>query len=176
MSKLCWKILFSRKLVSTFISSHNSNPIVKNSESPPIRVLIHDQSPCSWSHISFKAYRIFCNYSKRRIVQGYLLGVEKRCTRKLSSWYTEELYGFDKGCFVKWCTRSWFWDNLKRVAWGLDIGQEDRISIKSLVFAFALFLSFYSVHFLSYKLFVIEILLTLLISILVFVLPSCSAF
>jgi len=30
-------------------------------------------------------------------VQGYLLGVEKRCTRKLSSWYREELYGFRKG-------------------------------------------------------------------------------
>ena len=44
-----------------------------------------------------KAYKIFCNHLKRSIVQGYLLG-EKRCTRKLSSWCREELYGFDKGC------------------------------------------------------------------------------
>jgi len=34
--------------------------------------------------------------------------------------------------------------NLKRVAWGQDVGQEDRIRIKSLVFAFALFLRFIS--------------------------------
>ena len=65
---------------------------------------------------------------------------------------------------------------LKRVAGRLDVGQEDRTRIKSLTFAsaFALFLSFLFC-FLSYELFVIEILLTLLISILVFVLPSCSA-
>ena len=63
---------------------------MKNSES--IRVLVHD-------HIQvLKAYRLFCNHSKRSVVQGYLLGVEKRCTKKLSSWCREELYGFGKGC------------------------------------------------------------------------------
>ena len=30
-------------------------------------------------------------------------------------------------------------ENLKRVAWGLDVGQEDRTRIESLMFAFALF-------------------------------------
>ena len=30
-------------------------------------------------------------------------------------------------------------ENLKRVAWGLDVGHEDRTRIKSLVFAFAFF-------------------------------------
>ena len=34
--------------------------------------------------------------------------------------------------------------NLKRVAWGLDVGQEDRTRIKSLMFAFAYFLRFIS--------------------------------
>ena len=33
----------------------------------------------SRSHTSFKTYRIFCNHSKRRVVQEYLLGVEKSC-------------------------------------------------------------------------------------------------
>jgi len=32
--------------------------------------------------------------------------------------------------------------NLKRVAWGLDVGHEDRTKIKSLVFVFAYFLRF----------------------------------
>ena len=64
---------------------------MKNSESPPIRVLVHD-------HIEvLKAYRLFCYHSKRSIVQGYLLGVEKKCTRKLSSCCREELYEFGKG-------------------------------------------------------------------------------
>ena len=40
---------------------------------------------------------LFCNNSKRSIVQGYLLGVEKKCTRKLSFWCREGLYGFGKG-------------------------------------------------------------------------------
>ena len=83
--------MFFRKLVSLSILHTNFNPLVKNSESPPIRVLIHD-------HIQvLKAYRLFCNHSKKGFVQGYLLGVEKRCTRKLSSWCREELYGFGKG-------------------------------------------------------------------------------
>jgi len=65
---------------------------VKNSESPPIRILIHD-------HIQvLKAYRLFCNHSKKGVVQGYLLGAEKRCTRKSSSWCKEELYEFGKSC------------------------------------------------------------------------------
>ena len=37
--------------------------------------------------------------------------------------------------------------NFKRVTWGLDVGQENRTRIKSLVFAFALFLSFYFISF-----------------------------
>jgi len=36
---------------------------------------------CSQSHTSFKAYRIHCNHSKGRVVQEYLLSVEKRYTR-----------------------------------------------------------------------------------------------
>ena len=32
--------------------------------------------------------------------------------------------------------------NLKRVAWGLDVGQEDRTRIKSLAFAFAFAFAF----------------------------------
>jgi len=38
--------------------------------------------------------------------------------------------------FVKWCARCWFWvyksrikENLKRVAWELDVGHEDRTTI-----------------------------------------------
>ena len=140
LSKLCWKILFFRKLVSTFISSHKfQSPSEEFWESTY-------KSHCSRPHTSLKAYKIFCNHSLRSIVQGYLLGVDKRCTRKFSSWCREELYRFGKGYFVKWCTRSWFWvykiknkENLKRVAWGLDVGHKDRSRIKSLMFAFVFF-------------------------------------
>ena len=65
--------------------------------------------PCSRSHTSFKAYRIYCNHSKRRVVQECLLGVKEKLCKLLSSWCREELYRFSKGCFVKWCARSWFW-------------------------------------------------------------------
>ena len=101
------------------------------------------KSPCSSSHTSFKAYKIFCNYSKRRIVQGYLLGVEKRCTRNC-------LLGVEKSCtnLIKIVCQLVYKErilgvqnqdkeNLKRVAWGLDVGHEDRTRIKSLLFAFA---------------------------------------
>ena len=54
---------------------------MKNFESPPIRVLFHD-------HIQvLKAYRLFCNHSKRRIVQEHLLGVKEKLYKVLlSSW------------------------------------------------------------------------------------------
>ena len=48
--------------------------------------------PYSRSHTSFKAYRIHCNYSKRRVVHEYLLGVEKRGTKCYC------LLGVEKSC------------------------------------------------------------------------------
>ena len=54
-------------------------------------------------------------------------------------------------------------ENLKRVAWGLDVGHEDRTRIKSLVFEFVYFLRFIS-FLVSY------FYLTLFIFILVFML------
>ena len=126
--KLCSKVLFFRKLFFTFCSSHNSKSLVKNSESPLIRYLIHSQS-----HTSFKVYRLHCIPSK-----------------KVSSWCKEELYRFDKECFVKWCTRVDFGvyqnkdkKNLKWVSWGLDIGHKNRNRINSLMFAFTFFWDFF---------------------------------
>jgi len=113
---------------------------VKNSKSPSIRVLIHD-------HIQvLKAYRLFCNHSKKGVVQGYLL-VLRRCVQENC------LLGIEKSCtdLVKvvcqvvykvlvLSVQNKVKENLKRVAWGLDVGQEDRIRIKSLLFVFAYFL------------------------------------
>jgi len=45
-------------------------------------------------------------------------------------------------------------ENLKRVAWRLDVGQEDRIRIKSLVFAFA----FFEIYFLTCKFFYLTLI------------------
>jgi len=68
----------------------------------------------------------------------------------VSPWCREELYEFGKGCLssgvqgVDLGVQNQDKKNLKRVAWGLDVGQEDRTRIKSLVFAFAYFLKFIS--------------------------------
>ena len=44
---------------------------------------------CSRLHTRFKAYKIHCNHSKRRVVQEYLLGIEKNLYKLLSSWCRE---------------------------------------------------------------------------------------
>ena len=49
--------------------------------------------------------------------------------------------------------------SLKRVAWGLDVGQEDRTRIKSLVFVFAYFLRF--IFFLASYFITLSVVLTL---------------
>ena len=98
---------------------------MKNSESPHIIYLIHNHIQVS----RLIGYRLHCIPLK-----------------KVSSWCKEELYRFDEGCFVKWCTEVNFGvyqnqdkKNLNRVAWGLDVGHKNQIRIKSLVFAFAFF-------------------------------------
>ena len=48
--------------------------------------------------------------------------------------------------------------NLKRVAWGLDVGHEDRTRIKSLVFAFVFFLRFILCIFLFLQVFLLNII------------------
>ena len=116
-------------------------------------------------------YKVIFLELKRGVQGNCVLGVKKSCTDLAKFVLSSGVQGVDFGC-----TKSRIRKISSGVVWGLDVDHEDRTRIKSLVFAFALILSFYSVHFLSYKLFVIEILLTLLISILVFVLPSCSAY
>ena len=127
-----------RKLVPLSVLSTNFNPLVKNSDSPPIRVLVHN-------HIHLKAYRIDCNHSKRSIVQERLLGVEEKLYKVLSSWCKRSCTHLAKGVLSSG-VRCWFWvypnqekENLKRIVWGLDVGHEDRTRIKSFVFAFAFF-------------------------------------
>ena len=63
---------------------------MKNSESPPIRVLVHD-------HIQIKAYRIDCNYLKRKIVQERLRVEEKLYKVLLSSWCKKSCIHLAKG-------------------------------------------------------------------------------
>ena len=126
---------------------------MKNSESPAIRNLIHD-------HIQvFKAYRILCNHSKRRVVQECLLGVEKSCTsccllgveKSLQIWQRV----FCQVVYKKLILTIQNQDkkNLKRVAWGLDVGHEDRTRIKSL---FASFLRFIPSIFLLLQVFILN--------------------
>ena len=63
------KIIFFRKLVSTFCSSYNSNSFVKNSESFSIRYLVHNHV-----HVS----RLIGYYIVSIKELKYLLGVKKR--------------------------------------------------------------------------------------------------
>ena len=69
LSKLCSKILFFRKLFSTFCSLHNSKSLVKNSENPPIRFLVHN-------HIQILRLIGYIVINQRK----YLLDVKKSCT------------------------------------------------------------------------------------------------
>ena len=118
---------------------------MKISESPPIRDLVH-------KHIQIKAYRISCNHLKRCIVQGRLLGVE------------EKLYKMFVLLVVRGVVHSWQRvvcqvvykvlvlgvsksgkENLKRIAWGLDVGHKDQTRINHLCLRL---LSFSVIYFL----------------------------
>ena len=82
----------------------------------------------------------------------YLLGVEEKLYKVLlSSWCKKSCTHLAKGVLSSSVHVYKIKDKeiLSGVAWGLDVGQEDRTRIKSLVFAFALFLSFYSFPFLQ---------------------------
>ena len=117
---------------------------MKNSESPPIRVLIHNHLQVSrligYFVITQREvlYKVIFLVLRRGVQENCLLGAEKSCTDLVKIVcqvvYKELILGVqnrDK-------------ENLKRVAWGLDEGQEDRTRIKSLMFAFAYFLRFIS--------------------------------
>ena len=133
MYKLCWKILFSRKLISTFCSSQkNFNSLVKNSESPPLRVLIHDDIQVSRLIGYFvitqreALYKVIFLVLRRGIQGNYLLGIEKSCTdlaKIVCQVVYEELILGVQNQDKK---------SLKQADWGLDVGQEDWTRIKSL--------------------------------------------
>ena len=131
-----------RKLVLFSVLHTNFNPLVKNSESPPIRGLVQD-------HIQISRFIGLIVITQREVLYKSAFLVQKRnCTRCCLLGVRRVARIWQK-LFVKQCTRCWFWvykikdkENLKRVAWGLDVGHEDRIRIKSLVFAFAYFLRF----------------------------------
>ena len=143
--KTLFKNLFFRKLFPLSILHTNSNPLVKNSESPPIRVLVHD-------HIKIQDLQDLFVFIKEKCCTRVSSGVEQKLYKELlSSWCRRVVHIWQRR-FIKWCTRCWFWvykikdkKNLKRVTWGLDVGQEDRTKIKSLVFAFA----FFEIYFFS---------------------------
>ena len=96
---------------------------MKNSESPPIRDL-------ATTIYRLKAYRIQCIHSKI----CYLLNEEKSCTN-LTKVVCQVVYKE----LILGVYQNQEKENLKRVAWRLDVGHKDRIRIKSLVFAFAFF-------------------------------------
>jgi len=90
--------------------------------------------PFSQSRTRFKAYRIYCNHSK----SCCLLGVNKSCTDLAKVILSSGVQGVDFGVYQNQKMK-----NLKRVAWGLDVGHKDRIRVKSLVFVFAFFWDFF---------------------------------
>ena len=80
------KYSVSRKLVPLSVLYTNSNPIVKNSESPPIRVLVHDHIQVSRliGHIVItqreELYKLIFLVLRRGGQENCLLGIEKSCT------------------------------------------------------------------------------------------------
>ena len=101
---------------------------MKNFESPPIRYLVHDHIQVS------RLMGYFVIIQREELYKRVSSWCREELYKKVSSWCREELYRFDKGCFVKWCTRVKFGmyhnqdkENFKRGAWGLDIGHEDHV-------------------------------------------------
>ena len=82
-------------------------------------------------------YKVIILVLRRGVQENCLLGVEKSCT-DLAKVVCQVVY---KELILGIQNRDK--ENLKRVTWGLDVGQEDRSRIKSLMFAF---LEIYSVH------------------------------
>ena len=117
------KNLVFKKLVFNFCSSHNSNSFVKNSESPPIRYLVHN-------HIQVSRLIGYIVFHQRKC----LLGVKKSCTV-----LTKGVLSSDVQKLILRVYQNKDKKNLKRVAWGLDVGHKDQTMIKSLVFTFAFF-------------------------------------
>ena len=115
---------------------------MKISESPPIRDLVH-------KHIQIKAYRINCNHSKRSIVQGRLLGVEEKLYKVFVLLVVRGVVHIWQRSFcqvvykvlVLGVSKSGK-ENLKRIAWGLDVGHKDRTNINILSLRLHYFLSF----------------------------------
>ena len=79
---------------------------------------------------------------RRGIQENCLLSVEKSCTDLAKVVLSSGVQGVDFGC-----TKSRIRKISSGVAWRLDVGQEDRTRIKSLVFAFI----FSEIYFLSWK-------------------------
>ena len=143
------KILFSRKLVLLSVLHTNSNALVKNSESPPIRVLVHDHIQVS-RHIGYFVitqrevlYKVIFLVLRRGVQGTCLLGVEKSFTDLAKVIMSSGVQGVDFGC-----TKLRIRKIPNGFAWGRDVGQEERTRIKSFVFAFV----FFEIYFPSCKL------------------------
>ena len=80
-----------------------------------------------------------------------LLGVEKSCTDLTKVILSSGVQRVDFEVY-----KNQDKENLKRVAWGLDVGHEDRTRIKSLMFAFAYFLRFILYIFLFMQVFYLK--------------------
>ena len=97
----------------------------------------------------FKTYRIDCNHSKRSIVQGRLLGVEEELykefvllvVRGVCTHLAKGVLSSDVQVLVLGVSKSGK-KNLKRIAWGLDVGNKDRTRINLLCLRLLYFLRF----------------------------------
>jgi len=87
----------------------------------------------------FKTYRIDCNYSKRKIVQERLR-VEEKLYKVSCTDLAKGIYQVVYKVLILGVQDQRLKENLKRVAWGLDVGQEDRTRINHLYLRLIYFL------------------------------------
>ena len=110
------KILFLRKLVSTFCFSHNSNSFVKNSESSPIRYLVHN-------HVQISRLIGYIIINQRVVI--FL--VQRRIVQIWQKVFYQVVY------------KELILECIKIRIRKISSGYKDRTRIKSLTFAFAFF-------------------------------------
>ena len=156
--KTLFKILSFRKLASTFCSLHKFQSSSEEFWEPTYK------SHCSRSHTVLRLIRYFVITQRERLYKS-VFGLKRSCTRVEEKLYKVFcLLGCKKSCIhlakeicqvvykvlILGVQNQKLKENLTWVAWGLDVGQEDRTRINLLCLHFLSFLRFISLLASSY--------------------------
>ena len=101
--KTLFKNLFFRKLFSLSILHTNSNPLVKNCESPPIK------SPCSRSHTDSRLIGLIIITQREVLYKSVFLVQKRSCTRCCCLLGVRGVVHIWQRVFCQVVYNCWFW-------------------------------------------------------------------